>query len=41
MKRRWAHVLRNDPAYNPNLTLMGEHATLAWPPRVSFADYAP
>ncbi len=41
MKRRWAHALRNDPAYNPNLTLLGEHATLAWPPRVSFVDDAP
>jgi GT2 family glycosyltransferase len=36
MKRRWAHVLRNDPAYNPNLTLLGEDAGLAWPPRVSY-----
>ncbi len=35
MLRRWAHLLRDDPAYNPNLTLMGEHATLAWPPRVN------
>ena len=36
MKRRWADALRNDPAYNPNLTLLGEHAELAWPPRVSY-----
>ncbi len=33
MKERWGHLLRNDPAYNPNLTLLGEHAELAWPPR--------
>ncbi len=43
MKRRWAHALRNDPAYNPNLTLLGEHATLAWPPRAQLrrVDDAP
>jgi GT2 family glycosyltransferase len=36
MQRRWAHVLRHDPAYNPNLGLLSEHADLAWPPRVSY-----
>jgi GT2 family glycosyltransferase/SAM-dependent methyltransferase len=36
MKKRWADVLHCDPAYNPNLTLLAEHATLAWPPRVSY-----
>jgi glycosyltransferase involved in cell wall biosynthesis len=37
MKDRWGHLLRNDPAYNPNLTLLGEHAELSWPPRSSYA----
>jgi GT2 family glycosyltransferase len=34
MKQRWGSVLRNDPAYNPNLTLVDENNSLAWPPRV-------
>jgi O-antigen biosynthesis protein len=34
MKERWGEILRNDPAYNPNLTLTSEHCQLAWPPRV-------
>jgi glycosyltransferase involved in cell wall biosynthesis len=33
MKQRWDSVLRNDPAYNPNLTLISEDFALAWPPR--------
>lgn len=33
MERRWAHVLRADPAYNPNLTLEGSDFSLAFPPR--------
>lgn len=33
MKRRWHHLLINDPAYNPNLTLDREDFSLADPPR--------
>lgn len=33
MKDRWDSLLRNDPAYNPNLTLIAEDLSLAWPPR--------
>ena len=35
MRRRWSEWLRNDPAYNPNLTLQHEDFSLAWPPRVA------
>jgi len=31
--RQWENELRNDPAYNPNLTLDHEDFSLAWPPR--------
>ena len=31
---RWREAIRNDPAYNPNLTIEAENFTLAWPPRV-------
>jgi GT2 family glycosyltransferase len=34
MKQLWGHVLVNDPAYSPNLTLEHEDFSLAWPPRV-------
>ncbi|MBU2790024.1 hypothetical protein HF288_05770 [Acidithiobacillus caldus] len=34
MQWRWGAVLRNDPAYNPNLTLDREDFSMAWPPRV-------
>ena len=34
MQWRWGAILRNDPAYNPNLTLDREDFSLAWPPRV-------
>jgi GT2 family glycosyltransferase len=34
MHARWGHLLQNDPAYNPNLTLESEDFALAWPPRV-------
>jgi glycosyltransferase involved in cell wall biosynthesis len=34
MSNQWSEVIRNDPAYNPNLTLMSEDFSLAWPPRV-------
>jgi len=33
MLARWGDFLRNDPAYNPNLTLESEDFALAWPPR--------
>jgi hypothetical protein len=31
----WEHVLKNDPYYNPNLTLVLEDFSLAVPPRVT------
>lgn len=34
MKSRWGHLLMNDPAYNPNLTLQHDDFSLAWPPRM-------
>lgn len=34
LKKRWCHVLKNDPYYNPNLTGHGEDFALAFPPRV-------
>ena len=34
MQWRWGLLLRNDPAYNQNLTLDREDFSLAWPPRV-------
>ncbi len=34
MKDRWGPKLLNDPSYNPNLTLLHEDLSLAWPPRV-------
>ncbi len=33
MERRWGRLLRNDPAYNPNLTLEDTDFSLAFPPR--------
>jgi GT2 family glycosyltransferase len=33
IKSRWGHLLINDPAYNPNLTLAHDDFSLAWPPR--------
>jgi glycosyltransferase involved in cell wall biosynthesis len=35
MHQRWGDALRNDPAYNPNLTLDFEDFSLAWPPRLA------
>jgi GT2 family glycosyltransferase len=35
MHERWGDALRNDPAYNPNLTLDFEDFSLAWPPRLA------
>lgn len=34
MMKRWGEALLRDPAYNPNLTLVHEDFSLAWPPRV-------
>jgi GT2 family glycosyltransferase len=34
MKKTWGDIIKNDPAYNPNLTLDFEDFSLAWPPRV-------
>lgn len=36
MMNHWGYLLRDDPAYNPNLTLDHEDFTLAWPPRVKY-----
>ena len=33
MLARWGDTLRNDPAYNPNLTLEAEDFSLGWPSR--------
>lgn len=33
MRARWGPLLDHDPAYNPNLTLVSEDFTPAWPPR--------
>ena len=33
MSKRWRHIIRNDPAHNPNLTLERGDASLAFPPR--------
>ena len=34
MQSRWADLIANDPAYNPNLTIGSEDFSFAWPPRV-------
>jgi O-antigen biosynthesis protein len=33
MRQHWGEQLKNDPAYNPNLTLEAQDFGLAWPPR--------
>ena len=33
MESRWGDILREDPAYSPNLSLHSEDFSLAWPPR--------
>ena len=33
MQERWGHLLRSDPAYNPNLTLEAPDFSMAFPPR--------
>jgi SAM-dependent methyltransferase len=35
MRQHWAHAIRHDPAYSPNLTVEREDFTYAWPPRVA------
>ena len=39
MKNRWGDALVNDPAYSPNLTLVHEDFSYAWPPRVAFLNH--
>lgn len=34
MQERWADILGADPAYSPNLTLVAEDFSMAWPSRV-------
>ncbi len=34
MLQKWGKLIRNDPAYSPNLTLENENFGLAWPPRI-------
>ena len=37
VQKRWGpEVLRHDPYYNPNLSIVAEDFSLAWPPRVSY-----
>jgi glycosyltransferase involved in cell wall biosynthesis/SAM-dependent methyltransferase len=36
MSRRWSHILKCDPYYNPNLRLDGPAFGLAFPPRVDW-----
>lgn len=33
MKKRWGHMLKADPLYNPNLTDIREDFSYSWPPR--------
>jgi len=35
---RWRHILYQDPAYNPNLTLESEDFALAWLPRTDWVQ---
>lgn len=35
MHKRWGNLLMNDPAYSPNLTLVREDFSYAWPPRIN------
>ena len=37
MQERWRSRLRNDPAYNPNLSMWDDNFALAFPPRTSYA----
>ena len=35
MRQRWGALLQNDPAYNPNLMLVPQNFSYAWPPRLA------
>lgn len=35
LQTRWPALLANDPCYNPNLTIVAEDFSLAWPPRTT------
>lgn len=35
MHKRWGDLLKNDPAYSPNLMLAREDFSYAWPPRLA------
>ncbi|MFA7238508.1 MAG: glycosyltransferase [Sulfuricellaceae bacterium] len=35
MQKSWGHLLMDDPAYSPNLTLDREDFSYAWPPRTA------
>jgi GT2 family glycosyltransferase len=41
MNSRWGHMLLNDPAYSPNLTLHAEDFSFAWPPRLKLSGSQP
>ncbi len=34
MQQQWGRLIRNDPAYNPNLSLETADFSLGWPPRI-------
>jgi len=34
-RKRWSHLILNDPSYNPNLTLDFSDFSYAWPPRIT------
>jgi len=38
MKQRWGALIADDPAYSPNLTLLGDDFSMAWPSRVPALD---
>lgn len=38
LKGKWAHYVRHDPAYSPNLTAIKDDFGLAFPPRVSLLN---
>jgi len=40
MKKTWQHLLSNDPAYNPNLTIKNTNFAIANPPRVQINEIA-
>ncbi|WP_307658913.1 glycosyltransferase family 2 protein [Variovorax paradoxus] len=40
MLARWGSLLNADPAYNPNLTLLADDFSYAWPPRLELLSTA-